>query len=208
VTNLPIPALQPSDSMPSDSMSSPSSTTDGSTTTSATDTSSPTSGSSLIEAVAVPQSVESVKCDAKCIAAVTEKSGIAESEVKSLEVSVFEGLWVPLQVNIDIPLTGQVTDLAVRVTPKSGDAVVLRTTIHKGSIAQTPLQKTEVTSLSQVLYVDSSNPEGAYTLSEAESTSFVVENWWKILLVLILMLLFFFQLRKRSAVDMADVDTR
>jgi len=117
-----------------------------------------------------------------------EKSGIAESEVKSLEVSVFEGLWVPLQANSDIPLTGQVTDLAVRVTPKSGDAVVLRTTIHKGSITQTPLQKTEVTSLSQVVYVDSSNSEGAYTLSEAESTSFLGSMWWILLLILVLLI--------------------
>ena len=208
VTDMPVPALQPSDSSPSDSMSSPSSTTDDSTTTSTVDSSSPVSGSPMVEAVAVPQSVESVKCDEKCITAVTEKSGIAESEVKSLEVSVFEGLWVPLQVNSDILLTGQVTNLAVRVTPKSGDAVVLRTTIHKGSVAQTPLQNTAVTSLSQVVYVDSSNPEGAYTLSEAESTSFLVANWWKLLLILILLLFLFFQLRKRSAVKVANADTR
>ena len=163
------------------------------------DNSSPSDTPAAPTAFAVPETVEAMKCDDACMTGLAKQAEIPAGDVKTIEASVFDGTWFPLVANSDIPLTGSVTKLAVRVTPKSGESVVVATSIHKGSVSETEEAGTD-NEATAVVYADSANPGSTFTVGASQEGSFLSTNWWWIVLLIVLALaVLAYGARKRAA---------
>lgn len=87
-----------------------------------TDVESASDGNIPTSVVAVPEGTTTITCDATCLASIAERAGV---DASSVEISVGDAPWSALTAASAVALPGGASTVRVRVTPTSGDAVVL-----------------------------------------------------------------------------------
>ena len=153
-----------------------------------------------VPVIAIPSDAAVVTCDAQCVENAISLAGLTDGTV---EMSIGDGSWQPMPAGSSFAAPSGASNIRIRVTPESGDPVVMSAVMTRDPInaasAASPVKTTADLEISS----DTEAPSNG-SGSAADGPGF---PWWIIVLVLIIVVIAVAVMRRRTTTGDTSEDS-